>query len=134
MLKEKCRTESQLRMHRAASRGRFKSTCGAFDVALTLLNATSEGSATFATAHIQPTSGVGGGVRSFWAAVAVRGVGVDLDGLELLGNPCSWGNTEAIKIPVNHQTLDRKSCCQREGKGREGGGYRTVWLVAAAAG
>lgn len=77
-----------------------------------LLNATT----ILDTAHGQPTIGVGGGVRSLRAAVTVWGVGVDLDGLELLGNPRSWRNIEGIKIPVSHQKLWRRSWHQSTGK------------------
>lgn len=48
------------------------------------------------------------------AAVAVGGglsVGVDLDGLQLLGNPCSWRKTEAFSIScskaIEHPTQGR---------------------------
>lgn len=61
------------------------------------------------TAHSKPTSGVGGGVRGLRAAVTICGVGVDLDGLDLLGNPCSCRNIKGIKRTVSHQTIHRRS-------------------------
>lgn len=53
------------------------------------------------TSGIGPTCRVCGGVGDLGAAVAVGGglsVGVDLDSLQLLGNPCSWRKTEAFSV------------------------------------
>lgn len=62
--------------------------------------------------ELKPTGGVCGRVGDLGAAVAVGGglgVGVDLDGLELLGNPCSCRDTEVIR-PSNRSSSSGSVC------------------------
>lgn len=86
---------------------------------------------------IRPTGGVCGGVGDFWAAVAVGcglAVGVDLDSLELLRNPCSWRHTEGMQpMPVSRQTAHPGNRCTGSMGGAAVGAVHTVALTVILA-
>lgn len=73
----------------------------------------------------------------FWAAVAVGcglAVGVDLDSLELLRNPCSWRHTEGTQpTPVSRQTAGNR-CTGSVGGAAVGGVHMAALTVILAEG